>query len=120
MNKDNKTPIQKLYDKIPSFKCKDGCFDCCDNQIQFAPEEEKRAGGFCYTERLCPHIKDNRCSVYLDRAFICRIYGASEIMPCPHGYKPNNPLNEEETYSLLREYLKLKKEQEGKESLLNK
>lgn len=107
-----KTAIQKLYDKIPSFRCKEGCVACCDNHIQFAPEEEKRAGGFEYTERMCPHIKDGGCSVYENRAFICRIYGASEIMPCPYGCKPENPLTEEETRALLREYLALKKEQE--------
>ena len=108
-----KTEIQKLYDKIPSFSCKKGCVDCCDNYIQFAPEEEERAGGFPYTERMCPHIKDGGCSVYPDRAFICRIYGASEIMPCPHGYAPEKPLTETETRALLREYLALKKEQES-------
>lgn len=106
-----KTPIQKLYDKIPSFQCKEGCYECCDNQIQFAPEEEERAGGFCYTERLCPHVKDGRCSVHENRAFICRIYGSSVLMPCPYGCGPENPLSEEETRALLHEYLVLREEQ---------
>ena len=30
-NSPEKTEIQKLYDKIPSFSCKKGCVDCCDN-----------------------------------------------------------------------------------------
>ncbi len=109
---EKKTPIQELYDKIPSFFCREGCYDCCDNHIQFAPEEEARVGGFNYTERLCPHVKDGRCSVHQNRAFICRIYGSSEIMPCPHGYGPEKPLTKEETYALLREYLRLMREQE--------
>jgi hypothetical protein len=109
---EKKTPIQELYDKIPSFTCREGCYDCCDNQIQFAPEEEARVGGFNYTERLCPHVKEGRCSVHQNRAFICRIYGSSEIMPCPHGYGPEKPLTAEETRALFREYVRIKTEQE--------
>ncbi|MDF2686965.1 MAG: hypothetical protein K0S55_2148 [Clostridia bacterium] len=112
-----KTEIQMLYDEIPSFKCKEGCCDCCDNYIQYAQEEADRAGGFEYTERMCPHIKNGRCSVYPNRAFICRIYGASEIMPCPHGFKPENPLSQEKTMELLKKYLKLRKEQEIKNNI---
>lgn len=108
-----KTPIQKLYDKIPSFRCKEGCVRCCDNWIQYAPEEAERCGGFDYVERECPKLDgEKRCTVYPDRPFICRIFASSEIMPCPYGYGPEHPLNREETMALLREYLRLRKEQE--------
>lgn len=108
------TKIQELYEKIPSFECIKGCYECCDNQIQYAKEEEIRAGGFDYKgSRLCPHIKDGCCSVYENRAFICRIYGASEMMPCPHGCRPERLLTEEETKALFKEYLRLRKEQEA-------
>lgn len=108
-----KTKIQQLYDKIPSFRCKEGCTDCCDNWIQFAPEEEARCGGFDFCADACPKLKKNEgCTVYQNRPFICRLFAASEVMPCPHGFAPQKPLDKEETTKLLQEYLKLKKEQE--------
>ena len=33
----------------------------------------------------CPALTDGRCSVYDDRPLICRLWGAVESMPCPHG-----------------------------------
>lgn len=110
-----KTEIQKLYDQIPSFKCIEGCYECCDNQIQYAEEEAERVGGFDYKgSRLCPHIKDGGCSVYENRAFICRIYGASEMMPCPHGCRPEKYLSEEETRQLVKKYIELLKAEKNK------
>ncbi len=107
-----KTPIQKLYDRIPTFRCKEGCVRCCDNWIQFAPEEELRCGGFDFSEEICPKLKDGGCSVYEVRPLICRLFASSEIMPCPYGYGPEKPLSEAETKEILREYLNLRKEQE--------
>ena len=109
-----KTPIQKLYEKIPSFHCKEGCTRCCENWIQCAPEEALRCGGFeCVSDR-CPKLKEHEgCTVYEDRPFLCRLFASSESMPCPYGYGPEKPLTKEETTALLREYLRLKKEQEA-------
>lgn len=33
----------------------------------------------------CPALVADRCSVYEDRPLICRLWGAVESMPCPHG-----------------------------------
>lgn len=109
-----KTPIQKLYDKIPSSHCKEGCTRCCDNWIQAAPEEIARCGGFDFSDRReCPKLeKDKGCTVYHDRPFLCRIFASSESLPCPYGYGPETPLTKEETTELLKEYLHLRKEQE--------
>ena len=107
-----KTPIQLLYDKIPSFRCKEGCVRCCDNWIQFAPEEELRCDGFDFTGEICPKLGNAGCTVYENRPLICRLFASSELMPCPYGYGPKTPLSEEETKSILKEYLKLRKEQE--------
>lgn len=108
-----KTPIQKLYEKIPSFQCKEGCVRCCDNWIQYAPEEAERCGEFTHMGSRCEKLDEKeRCTVYPDRPFICRLFASSEIMPCPYGYGPEQPLTEEETKALLKEYLRLRREQE--------
>ena len=33
----------------------------------------------------CPALVDGRCSVYEHRPLICRLWGAVESLPCPHG-----------------------------------
>ena len=116
-----KTPIQELYERIPTFPCKEGCTRCCDNWVQFAPEEEARCGGFAFDGPLCPKLKNGKgCTVYEDRPLICRLFASSVLMPCPYGYGPKEPLSEEETHAILKEYLKMKREQEeayGKNNL---
>lgn len=106
------TDIQKLYERIPTFLCNEGCTDCCDNQVQFAEEELMRIPKVEWNDSLCPYLRDNKCSVYACRGFICRIYGASELFPCPHGCGPETLLPESETLALFREYVRIKTEQE--------
>lgn len=115
--KEEKTPLQKLYDRIPSFKCIEGCYECCDNHIQYAKEEADRVGGFNYTERMCPHMKNGGCSVHPNRAFICRIYGSSVLMPCPYGCGPEKPLSKEETLELVREFVRIMNEQNSESNM---
>lgn len=47
-----------------------------------------RQGGQGYT---CPALtKDLRCGVYEIRPFVCRVWGASESLPCPWGCLPES------------------------------
>lgn len=99
---------EELYKKIPSSKCKDGCFECCINMIQFHPDEEKNMGGYDYKGQ-CPHLVNEKCDIYEKRPFVCRIYGASEILSCKD-CTPQKRLTKKETLLLFREYAKLKTE----------
>jgi len=101
------TEIQRLYLKIPASRCKDGCFECCTNIVQFAKEEAERAGEYKY-DGVCPFLDENKkCGVYQNRPLVCRIYGASEIMRC-EDCAPERYLNEEETRAIIKEYAKIK------------
>lgn len=51
----------------------------------------------------CPALVDGSCAVYEDRPTICRLWGATESMPCPHGCTPAGALTQEESYALLRQ-----------------
>lgn len=53
----------------------------------------------------CPLLTaDKLCSVYEIRPMICRLWGASEAMPCPHGCHPvPRPLTRTETLDLVVE-----------------
>ena len=101
------TDIQKLYLKIPKSVCKDGCFGCCTNSVQFAKEEAQRAGEYKYSG-LCSFLDGNKkCGVYNNRPLVCRIYGTSEIMICGD-CTPEKYLSEEETRAIIKEYAKIK------------
>ena len=105
------TKIQEIYEMIPKSKCKEGCADCCNDMIQVAPEENKRMGGYEWLGK-CNFLKDNRCSIYDNRAFICRLYGTSEILRCENCI-PERYLTESETKKLVSEYVKIKNQQEN-------
>lgn len=50
----------------------------------------------------CPALVDGACAVYEDRPTICRLWGATQSMPCPHGCTPEGALTREESHELLR------------------
>lgn len=97
---------EKIYKKIPASKCKDGCFECCINMIQFHPDEEKNMGGYNYNDK-CPHLINGKCNIYTKRPFVCRIYGSSEILACKECI-PDKVLSKDETMALFHEYAELR------------
>lgn len=104
------TELKALYDAIPGFQCRPGCSDCC-GPVPFAPVEWKRiklakTGIACDS---CLYLVDSKCSIYRDRPFLCRLFGATEDakMACPHGCGPEHPLNQRQTDILMSRYLKL-------------
>jgi hypothetical protein len=50
----------------------------------------------------CPALVDGGCAVYAERPTICRLWGATASMPCPHGCTPPGALTQEESHELLR------------------
>jgi Fe-S-cluster containining protein len=53
-------------------------------------------------EYYCPALRDGRCSVYEIRPTICRLWGATESMPCPHGCTQPGALSQAQSFELLR------------------
>src|SRR5215469_7714608 len=51
---------------------------------------------------MCPALKEGRCTVYEDRPLICRLWGATESLPCPHGCRPEKMLTNDEASALIR------------------
>ena len=99
------TEIQKLYLQIPASSCREGCFECCTNMVQFAAEESERAGEYTY-DGICGFLDENKkCGIYNDRPLVCRIYGVSEILIC-EDCEPETLLNEFETRDIIKKYVK--------------
>jgi len=105
------TKIQILYDKIPKTVCKDGCAKCCYDMIQVSPSENEHMGGYEWNGK-CVFLVDNHCSIYEKRAFICRLFGASETMKC-EGCVAERFLSEGETRELVSEYVRIKRMEGG-------
>lgn len=103
--------LQELYAQIPSFKCKEGCTDCC-GFIMFSKREwQKIPKKFHKPECIaCPYSANGACEIYEDRPFICRLYGTVDTprLRCPHGCAPEKMLTEAEGARLTAEYQRLK------------
>lgn len=94
--------IRKIWDTIPSARCKGLCQESCGPI--FASDIERRIlaehgitipeyslealfTGLA-THRACPALVDGACSVYEVRPTVCRLWGATDDMPCEFGCSP--------------------------------
>jgi hypothetical protein len=50
----------------------------------------------------CTALKGGRCSIYANRPYICRIWGAHEKMRCPFGCKPSRMVTEKESRDIIK------------------
>lgn len=105
------TKMAALYAAIPAFDCKPGCSDCC-GVVPMAMSEwqsikmVERVESGCLN---CGYLVDDKCSVYADRPFLCRLFGATTEakMACPHGCGPANPLTPKQAGILTSKYARL-------------
>lgn len=113
--------LQAVYDKLPPMACKRLCRECC-GPIAFTPieaylmeqagagdevhaMEDEDGGTFWLVEPVCPLLDwKGECSIYDARPFICRLWGLTETMKCPHGCVPvGGHLSDREGVRLLAE-----------------
>jgi Fe-S-cluster containining protein len=123
--------MRRLYDGLPKLQCQRRCQACCGRitmtRLELAaltrvdpairtrrikavtegghqvgmvhmlkvPEDGPRCG-------TCPLLKDGACSAYEHRPLICRIWGVTIPMTCPHGCRPERYLTEREAFQFLR------------------
>src|SRR4051812_33693448 len=88
--------LDALYAQVPAIGCKGLCTDACGPVSGGAREQVRmRRAGVTLPPaheglRLvladpgyrCPALVDGRCSTYEARPMICRVWGASEDLPC--------------------------------------
>ncbi|MCL6262344.1 YkgJ family cysteine cluster protein [Craterilacuibacter sp. RT1T] len=79
---------------IPAFACIPGCHDCCgpvttsSEEMARLPRKSAAEHEAALTALSCPHLGDKGCQVYGERPLICRLFGTTESLPCPHGRRP--------------------------------
>lgn len=102
--------LNVLYEWVPSVACKGLCHYVCTT-VDAGPRERQRIADAGVTLPLfvvdgehghtCPALVDGRCSVYDVRPMICRLWGASSVMPCPHGCEPDGDLSPGQVLELI-------------------
>lgn len=89
--------IEAVWARVPDAGCKGLCQDCCGPIGMSEAERARIARRHGLTIRdaetqpgtsNCPALTDGTCRVYPDRPTVCRLWGASAVMPCPHGCIP--------------------------------
>lgn len=107
--------VATLYARIPKIDCQQKCHAFCGPIVQL--------GGYTEAEReqvesalrgaaivrpegasdlVCEALDAaGRCAIYAARPAICRLWGVSEDMPCPHGCKAERILSKAESNEIL-------------------
>ena len=95
---------------LPQLVCQRKCQASC-GPIQATPRERwhilrthQRVLAPDHTGQRCRLLTEaGECAVYADRPMICRLYGLTPEMACPHGCVPERWLTEAEAFAYLAE-----------------
>lgn len=104
------TDLDVLYASLPTVICQRKCGGFC-GPIKVGPAEWSRmvaahgpvpSAESLVTKLRCPFLAGEAdCTIHADRPMICRLWGVSEAMACPHGCVPDRWLTKEKTWALL-------------------
>ena len=107
--------LEALYAAVPGVACKRLCQACCGPVVMTALEwhriaalsgSEPRPTAAQRQDLACPLLApDGSCSVHAVRPLICRLWGVSPRMPCPHGCRPDREFDEAEAREIMERYL---------------
>lgn len=90
----NQEIIVRLRERIPSFKCTQGCHDCCgpvtasSEEMSRLPVKSAAEHEAALAELNCVHLGPEGCTVYAERPLICRLFGTTPRLACPNGCRP--------------------------------
>lgn len=110
--------LRALYDRVPAVECRGKCQHSCvavdmadteAAQVRVATGIRVPPRGEAPDPARCPVLTAlGTCAAYQVRPMICRLWGASEVMPCPHGCRPAaGPLSAQESLLLLIDALEV-------------
>ena len=90
----NSQKVRYLRTQIPAFECVPGCHDCCgpvttsSEEMANLPVKSEAEHAAALAELRCPHLGEQGCQVYHERPLICRLFGTTPRLACPHGRRP--------------------------------
>ncbi|MFA6120226.1 MAG: YkgJ family cysteine cluster protein [Sideroxydans sp.] len=98
---DHGARIRYFRRHIPNFACIPGCHDCCgpvtasSEEMSRLPVKSEAVHAKALAELSCPHLGQQGCEVYAERPLICRLFGTTPRLACPHGNRPDEMVSEE-------------------------
>lgn len=96
--------IKYLRKQIPTFKCKEGCTDCCGPVVFSRWEWEQIKDQKLATGVHCPYASENGCEIYEQRPIICRLMGTVPKLKCLHGCGPKKMLSKKKELEIMKKY----------------
>jgi Fe-S-cluster containining protein len=95
----NREKIRFFRRHIPEFACIPGCHDCCGpilastDEVACLPQISEAEHVAALSSWDCPHLGVAGCQVYEERPLICRLFGTTPRLRCPHGRQPENMID---------------------------
>jgi hypothetical protein len=95
----NSRKIRFFRKHTPAFECLPGCHDCCgpvttsSDEMARLPVKSIAEHDAALAELNCPYLGKNGCEVYAERPLICRLFGTTPKLACPHGKRPDVMIN---------------------------
>jgi hypothetical protein len=95
----NSQKIKFFRKHIPSFECLPGCHDCCGpviaspDEMARLPVKSDEVRDAALANFSCPHLGVCGCEVYDERPLICRLFGTTPKLLCPHGRRPEEMID---------------------------
>lgn len=96
---DNGTRIRFFRRQIPEFACIPGCHDCCGpvlastDELARLPRKDAQQRQDALEQWNCAHLGPQGCSVYDERPLVCRLFGTTPRLACPHGRRPERMID---------------------------
>lgn len=112
-NRKAEQKLKQLWERIPAFKCVEGCTACCGPVPWSEFERSKLLNPKPHSDTclICPYANDGQpgCSVRDERPILCRLFGVVDhpLMTCTKGGIPERVLSEEEGNVIMQEYFQL-------------
>lgn len=105
--------LDALYAELPTLACQGRCQAIC-GPIRATPAERARilrrhhrVLAPDHTGRACRLLTDGgQCAVYADRPMVCRLWGLTPEMACPHGCEPARWLTDDDVTHYMQAVLR--------------
>ena len=98
--------LEQLYAQLPPMQCQGKCQASCTPIVfsRLEGERIRQAVGsvpLADSRLTCLMLRDGRCSIYRLRPLLCRTWGLTPTIRCPHGCEPERWLTEAEFHELI-------------------
>lgn len=97
--------LDAIYAELPKIECQRKCQLACGplgmTRVEFRRLTGSSAPVECGPDMVCPFLVDGACSRYQRRPLLCRLFGLTPKMPCPHGCQPERWLTDDEETDIM-------------------